>query len=72
MYSTTECVYCTHAKSWLQQNSFTFTECNMSTSRECEREFLSYGGDGTPYLVVRGKHMKNGFDSDQFLALLKQ
>jgi glutaredoxin len=71
MYSTNECVYCAHAKGWLQQNGFAFTECNMSVSRECEREFLSYGGNGTPYLVVRGKHMKDGFDSDQFLALLK-
>jgi glutaredoxin/predicted RNA-binding Zn-ribbon protein involved in translation (DUF1610 family) len=72
MYTTTECPYCAQAKGWLHQNGFAFNECNMSVSRECEREFLSYGGNGTPYLVVRGQHMKDGFDSDQFLALLKQ
>lgn len=72
MYSTTECAYCGRAKSWLAQNGFAFTECNMSMSRECERQFLSYGANGTPYLVVRGQHMKDGFDSDAFLALLQQ
>jgi glutaredoxin len=72
MYSTTECQYCTQAKGWLNQYGFAFTECNMSVSSQCEREFKSYGGNGTPYLVVRGRHMKDGFDSDEFLALLKQ
>ena len=72
MYTTTECPYCAQAKGWLRQNGFAFNECNMTLSRECEREFVSYGGNGTPYLVVRGRHMKDGFDSDQFLALLKQ
>jgi glutaredoxin len=74
MYSTTECQYCTQAKSWLGQNGFAFTECNMSVESHCETEFRSYGGNGTPYLVVNraGKthHMKNGFDSDEFLAAL--
>ena len=70
MYSTTECVYCAQAKGWLAQNGFAFTECNMSASPACVQDFTRYGGTGTPYLVVRGHHMKDGFDSDQFLALL--
>ena len=70
MYSTTECVYCAQAKGWLSQNGFAFTECNMSISPACVQDFSRYGGTGTPYLVVRGHHMKDGFDSDQFLALL--
>ncbi|MDB5799376.1 MAG: glutaredoxin-like protein [Rhodocyclales bacterium] len=71
MYSTTECEYCAQAKSWLNQNGFAFTECNMTTSRRCEDEFKSYGGIGTPYMVVRGHHMKDGFDSDEFVAALR-
>lgn len=70
MYSTTECVYCAQAKGWLSQNGFAFTECNMSVSPACVQDFTRFGGTGTPYLVVRGRHMKDGFDSDQFLALL--
>lgn len=70
MYSTTECVYCAQAKGWLSQNGFAFTECNMSLSPACVQDFTRFGGTGTPYLVVRGHHMKDGFDSDQFMALL--
>jgi glutaredoxin len=72
MYSTTECGYCAQAKSWLDQYGFAFKECNMSISPECVREFKSYGADGTPYLIVRGHHMKDGFDSDVFISLLKR
>jgi glutaredoxin/predicted RNA-binding Zn-ribbon protein involved in translation (DUF1610 family) len=71
MYSTTECVYCAQAKGWLNQYGFPFEECNMSVRPECETQFKSYRADGTPYLVVRGRHMKNGFDSDEFVALLR-
>jgi glutaredoxin len=75
MYSTSVCPYCAQAKGWLSQNGFAFTECNMTNSLSCEQEFKSLGGDGTPFLVVRhgGKvtYMKDGFDSEEFLALLK-
>lgn len=80
MYSTTECTYCAQAKGWLAQYGFAFTECNMSVSSQCEREFRDYGGNGTPYLVMRRNgpkghkvhHMKNGFDTDEFVALLSE
>jgi glutaredoxin len=72
MYSTPECTYCNQAKGWLSSYGFAFTDCNMRAEPRCEREFMSYGATGTPYLVVRGHHMKNGFDSDEFLALLKK
>lgn len=70
MYSTPECTYCGQAKSWLNQYGFVFADCNMRTEPRCEREFMAYGGTGTPYLIVRGHHLKNGFDSDEFLAAL--
>ena len=70
MYSTTECVYCAEAKVWLKQNNFAFSECNMSIEERCQREFNSYGAVGTPFLIVRGHQMKDGFDSDEFLQAL--
>jgi glutaredoxin len=72
MYSTTECIYCAQAKSWLKQYGFAFTECNMSVDAECERQFKNYGADGTPFLMVRGHPMREGFNTDQFIALLSQ
>ena len=38
---------------------------------DCERKLQELGGVGVPFLMVKGKPMKNGFDSDEFLALLK-
>jgi glutaredoxin len=72
MYSTSECGYCAQAKQWLHTYGFAFTECNMSISAQCEAEFKALGAQGTPYLIVRGQHMTEGFDSDVFLAILRQ
>lgn len=72
MYSTDNCTYCAEARSWLNQYGFAFKECNMDSSKQCEREFMNYGGNGTPHLVVRGHHMKNGFDSVEFLMALRE
>lgn len=72
MYTTTECTYCHQAKAWLDSQGFAFTECNMSIDARCEREFTGYGGSGTPLLLVRGKAMNDGFDSNEFLALLQR
>jgi glutaredoxin len=74
MYSTTECGYCTQARSWLTGYGFAFTECNMSRDGRCVDKFNALKATGTPYLVVRGPrgehHMKDGFDSDARLAAL--
>lgn len=75
MYSTTECGYCAEARSWLHGHGFAFTECNMSVDSRCTEAFRALRASGTPYLIVRGPrgehHMKDGFDSDEFLAALQ-
>lgn len=71
IYTTSTCTYCAQAMRWLDQQGFAYTECNMSTTPRCEQEFMAHGATGTPYLVVRGHHMKDGFDSDEFLAALR-
>jgi|GEM_PF-1817315 len=74
MYTTSECPYCAEAKTWLKQNGFAFTECNMSITPRCIDEFKDYGANGTPFLIIRrnGKthEMKDGFDSQEFLTAL--
>ncbi|MDP2964007.1 MAG: glutaredoxin domain-containing protein [Sulfurimicrobium sp.] len=70
IYTTTSCPYCAQAKGWLGQNGFAFTECDTEADAACASAFQSLGGVGVPYLVVRGKHMKDGFDSEQFISLL--
>lgn len=72
MYTTTECPYCGQARSWLNGHGIAFKDCNMSNERSCARELDAHGGDGVPYLVVRGHHMRDGFDSDELLAALQK
>ena len=71
IYTTTECPYCAQAKSWMSQYGFSYIECDTQARSECAREMQALGAVGVPFLVVRGKKMNDGFDSDQFLALLK-
>jgi glutaredoxin len=71
IFTTTTCPYCAQAKGWMSQYGFAYSECNVETSMDCARQMESLGGVGVPFLEVKGKAMKNGFDSDEFVALLK-
>lgn len=71
VYTTTNCPYCAQAKGWLTQNGFKYTECDAEVSPDCARRMEELGAVGVPFLMVKGKPMKNGFDSDEFLSLLK-
>jgi glutaredoxin len=71
IYTTTHCPYCAQAKSWMSQYGFVYTECDTDVSSTCAAELRALGGNGVPYLVVRGHHMKDGFDSDEFVAALR-
>jgi glutaredoxin len=71
IYTTTECPYCAQAKAWMTQYGFAYTECNTEVSESCADELDKLGGVGVPYLVVRGHQMKDGFDSDEFVAALR-
>lgn len=72
MYTTTHCPYCAQAKDWMNRYGFAFTECNAETDGGCARELQATGSLGVPTLRVRGQVMKNGFDSEEFLALLQR
>ena len=72
MYTTTRCPYCSKARAWLDEYGFSYTECNTETREACATELRGHGGDGVPYLIVRGERMRAGFDTDRFLTLLSQ
>ena len=71
MYSTESCTYCHQAAAWMSQNGFAFTVCDLDRQPSCLAAFRSYGANGTPYLVVRGHHMKDGFNDSEFFAALR-
>jgi glutaredoxin len=72
IYTTTGCPYCAEAKAWMTQYGFAYAECDAEVRSECAQQLQEYGSTGVPYLVVRGHHMKDGFDSDEFVAALRQ
>jgi len=69
-YTAPWCPYCAQAKSWLAQYGFKYEECDIQARSECASQLRALGGDGVPYLVVKGHHMKDGFDSEEFVAAL--
>jgi glutaredoxin len=71
IYTTTHCPYCAEAKAWMTQYGFAYSECDTEVSSSCASELSTFGGTGVPYLVVRGHHMRDGFDSDEFVAALR-
>lgn len=71
MYSATWCPYCSQAKGWLGQNGFKAQICEIDKDSDCLSRLKTFDPKGAvPYLIVKGHHMKNGFDSDEFIAAL--
>lgn len=71
MYSAAWCPNCTQAKGWMAQYGFKVEVCDIDTGAGCKAQLLSLDPQGgVPYLVVKGHHMKDGFDSDEFIAAL--
>jgi glutaredoxin len=71
IYTTANCQYCDEAKSWMQHYGFAFRECNVEREPHCQQEFSGYRATGVPFLLIRGRQMRDGFDADLFLAALQ-
>ncbi|MBD9395276.1 glutaredoxin family protein [Acidovorax sp. ACV01] len=71
-YTADWCPYCRAAKGWMQQYGFKYQECDIDKQAACAQQLKSLGSTGVPYLIVKGHHMKGGFDSDEFLVAMRQ
>ena len=71
IFTATDCQYCADAKEWMKHYGFAFRECDVSREQHCQREFSSYRATGVPFLLIRGRQMRDGFDADLFLAALQ-
>lgn len=69
MLSTTDCVYCAHARVWFKRYAVPYVECNIDHDSACLARFQSLGAPGTPVLIVRG-HPTLGFNPQQIAAQL--
>jgi glutaredoxin len=71
IYSAAWCANCNAAKQWMSQYGFTYHDCDVEKDAGCASQFRATGSEGVPYLIVKGHHMKDGFDSDEFIAALR-
>lgn len=71
IYSADWCPNCREAKNWMAQYGFQYEQCDIDKGAGCQAQLASLGGDGIPYLVVKGHHMRDGFDSDEFIAAMQ-
>jgi glutaredoxin len=71
IYSAPWCTNCSAAKNWMNQYGFKYEVCDVEASSDCGSQLLALDPKGgVPYLIVRGQHMKEGFNSRQFLVAL--
>lgn len=71
-YTADWCPYCRAAKGWMDQHGFKYQECDVNKQAGCAQKLRSLGSNGVPYLIVKGHHLKDGFDSDKFLKAMQQ
>ena len=71
MYTADWCPNCRAAKGWMAQYGFKYEQCDIDKDHGCKSKLDGLGGDGIPYLIVKGHHMRDGFDSEEFVAALQ-
>ena len=55
----------------MAQNGFKAQTCEIDKDSDCLSRLKTYDPKSTvPYLIVKGHHMKSGFDSDELIAAL--
>lgn len=72
IYTTSWCPNCRNAMQWMRQAGFALRECDVERDPSCTAQWQTLDGRGVPVLVVRGHVMKDGFDSQEFVAASKR
>ncbi len=70
-YTAPWCPYCRAAHQWLDQYGFKYERCDIEASSDCKAQLQRLDNQGgVPYFIVKGQHMKDGFDAAQLVAVL--
>jgi len=71
LYSTKFCPYCVSLKAFLEQNSISFKEVDVSEDQSAQDEMIKKSGQMTvPVLEIDGE-MIVGFDREKICKILK-
>jgi glutaredoxin-like YruB-family protein len=69
IYSSDTCVYCHHAKEYLNQKGVAYEEKNVSKDMTARKELMAQGFMGVPIIKV-GSEIIQGFDQEKLEELL--
>jgi glutaredoxin 3 len=68
IYTTPTCGYCNLAKQFFHSNGVAFTEKDVSTDINAQKEMQKYGARGVPLIIV-GTEVIRGFDKSRLEEL---
>jgi glutaredoxin len=71
LISSETCLYCAHARSWLNTYGVAHSECFIERAADCLAAYTAAGARGTPTVVVRGQP-QTGFDAKRVLTALRR
>lgn len=68
LFTQPGCPPCYDAKTWLEKHNVSYVECNILL-KNCRAKFDSYGGYGTPLVVINGQVVQ-GYKPTEMARLL--
>ena len=69
MLSSTNCVYCLRARTWLDAERISYSECFIETNAACADLYRAQMAPGTPTFLVKGQRIV-GFDKQRMVESL--
>lgn len=69
LYVMPQCGYCEKTRQLLTERGVTWTERDIASSTEANREFTAKGGVGTPLIVI-GDEVIRGYDASRIDVVL--
>jgi len=69
MLSSTNCIFCLRARTWLDAERISYSECFIETNAACADLYRAQMSPGTPTFLVKGQRIV-GFDKQRMVELL--
>ena len=69
MLSSTDCIFCLRARTWLDAEKIAYKECFIETDAACAALYRAQMAPGTPTFLVKGQRVV-GFDKPRLVELL--
>ncbi len=69
MLSSTDCIFCKRARTWLDAEKIAYSECFIENDAACAALYRAQMAPGTPTFLVKGQRIV-GFDKQRMVEVL--